>query len=121
MHKHLKTSTILSRILDTNFGIGKFRFGVDPLLNFIPGLGQIISALLALYILWVAKELGIPQKKLRHMFGYVIFDFVLGFIPIVRTVGDFFYKANNMNIEIVKNHVKETPLIDGEIVASSKQ
>lgn len=115
MQGHYRTAKLLARVLDTQFKIGKFEFGLDPLLDFIPGLGGVITLILSLYIIWIAKAARVPDKEIGQMIRNVIFDFILGLIPVVGYVGDFFYKANIKNIAILEKYVK-TGVIEAEIV-----
>jgi hypothetical protein len=98
---HLKTATMLANILDNQFSIAGFKVGLDPLLGLIPGLGDIVSAGLSIYMLWIAKQMGIPQTTISKMVRNIVIDFVLGVIPVVGDLTDFVYKANLKNLEIL--------------------
>lgn len=116
MKKHYYFAKILTKLLDTQFSIGKFRFGIDPLLDFIPGIGDILALLLSLYIIWVAKEMKVPKNVIFQMVKNVTVDFVLGLIPLVGYVADFFYKANVSNLKLLEKYAKKR-VIEGEIIS----
>ena len=39
-----------------------YRFGLDPILGLVPGLGDLVSPLFTIGILWQARDLGIPAS-----------------------------------------------------------
>lgn len=112
---HYYTAKFLARLLDTQFSLGKFRFGLDPLLDFIPGLGDVIALLLSLYIVWIAKQYNVPDREIAVMMRNIMFDFILGLIPIVGYIGDFVYKANIKNLAIIEKYLQQ-PVLEGEVV-----
>lgn len=115
MNKHFIFAKTLARLLDTKFSIGKFKFGIDPLLDFIPGLGTVISLLLSLYIVWVGIYMKVPQREIGHMITNVIVDFILGLLPVLGWAGDFFFKANIRNVKILEKYASRK-VLDAEIV-----
>jgi len=116
MNKHYLFARSLANLLDSKFKLGKYSFGLDPLLDFIPGLGTVISFLLSLYIVWVGIQMKVPQKEIRRMIFNVVVDFILGLIPIIGYVGDFFYKANIRNVAILERYATRK-ILDAEIIS----
>lgn len=112
---HLLIAANLTRMLESQFKIGKYRFGLDPILGLIPGGGDIISLALSFYIIWIAIQMRIPVDKLIQMMGNVVYDFFLGFIPILGDIADFAYKANTRNLEILKQYAPND-ILEGEVV-----
>lgn len=113
MQNHFKVAQSLVKLLENQFSIFGFKFGLDPILGVIPWFGDAVSAILSLYIVWIAKQAKVPQHKLSEMFRNVVLDFILGVIPIVGDVTDFFYKANTKNLEILREYMA-SEVIDGE-------
>jgi len=114
MNVHLKVAEAFTYLMESRFHIGNFRFGIEPLLGLIPGIGDVISFILSYYLVWIGHQMNIPAVALSKMYRNVIFDFVLGLIPIVGDSLDFFNKANVKNLEILKQYA--TSQIEGEIV-----
>lgn len=112
---HLLIAANLTRMLESQFKIGKYRFGLDPILGLIPGGGDIISLALSFYIIWIAIQMRIPVDKLIQMMGNVVYDFFLGFIPILGDIADFAYKANTRNLEILKQYAPND-ILEGEVI-----
>ena len=84
-----------------------FRFGLDPLLNLIPVLGDISGfAVSGMLVLTMAKK-GVSNKVIVLMVLNIVLDFVIGAIPIIGNIFDFTYKANSRNIKLLKEHYSE--------------
>lgn len=97
----------LANLLDNKFSIGGFRFGLDPILNFFPVVGQIIAYGISVLLVVVMFRNGVSSKAAVKMLLNVIVDAVLGSIPIVGNVFDFFSKANQRNITILQEYYYE--------------
>lgn len=115
VNNHLKFAKVLAKALDSQFSIGKFRFGLDPLLGLFPVLGNITTAFLSFYLIQIARQMKLPDKEIRRMIWNIILDYLIGVIPILGTIGDFVYKSNNLNIKILENYDPEQ-IIEGEII-----
>jgi len=113
--------TALTKLLDSAFlipGLNR-RVGIDAVIGLIPGVGDAISAALASYIIWEARQLGLPRWKIARMIGNVALDTTLGAVPLAGDVFDVFFRANKRNMRIVREHIgrKHGPReIDGEAV-----
>lgn len=97
----------VSTLLDNKFKIGGFRFGLDPLLNFFPVLGQTITFATSVLLVLVMFRNGVSSKAATKMLLNSIFDAILGSIPILGNIVDFFFKANQRNVKILKEHYNE--------------
>ena len=91
--------------LDRSFSIAGKHFGFDPLIGLIPAVGDLIGALLSLYILYEAARLGIPWAILLRMAWNILVDTVLGEIPVVGDAFDFVWQSNTWNIELVEKYL----------------
>ena len=94
----------LVHILDTLFALPgtKFRFGLDPLLGLIPGVGDSIGALLSSYLLYRAAQEGFPVRTLVRMIGNIMLDGAVGMVPVLGDVFDFAFKANRRNLALMR-------------------
>ena len=81
-----------------------FRFGLDPLLGLIPGIGDTSSALVSAFALIQALRLGVPKILLGRMALNILANEVIGIIPVVGDAFSFWFKSNARNYEIIKNH-----------------
>lgn len=114
---HLRLAVLLTRLLETRFHIGKFRFGYDALVGLIPGLGDVVMTLFAFYLVWIGKKMHLPQEKINLMIRNIVIDFLLGLVPFVGDLADVFYKANTKNLKILKEYEKTNKIIEGEIIS----
>jgi hypothetical protein len=58
--------------------------------------------LASLRIVYLGKKLGMPKALQMKMLRNTLFDFCLGFIPIVGDIVDLFFKANQKNVRIME-------------------
>ena len=100
----------LSHLLDSAFVIPgtNHRVGIDALLGLVPGIGDLVSTALASYIIWEAKQLGLPRWKIARMVGNVALDTTVGAIPFAGDLFDVAFKANRRNMKIVRDHLERT-------------
>jgi hypothetical protein len=115
--------SMLARLLDSAIPIpGTNRtIGIDPLLGLIPVVGDAIAAALASYIIWEARQLGIPRWKIARMIGNTAVDTAIGAVPLLGDLFDVAFKSNRRNLRIVIEHLEKsgrlTPkVIDGTAV-----
>jgi hypothetical protein len=97
----------MEKLLERMFvvpGINK-PIGLDVLLDLIPGVGTISAAALGSYIAWEARNLGMSKWQLVRMGGNIGFDMLLGAIPWIGAIPDFFFRSNTRNLRIVKRHL----------------
>jgi hypothetical protein len=79
--------------------------GLDPILSIVPGVGDVLSAGISLYIVVEAANLGVPYSTVVKMLGNVAVDTAGGSIPVVGTIFDTFWKANTWNVEMVEEEL----------------
>lgn len=79
--------------------------GLDVILDLVPVGGSMIGAILGGYLVWEARNLGMPKRHMVRMAGNVGIDWLLGLIPWIGAVPDFFFRSNTRNLRIVKRHL----------------
>ena len=79
--------------------------GLDALLSLIPTVGSVSAAALGSYILWEARNLKLSRAQMARMGGNVGFDLLLGAIPFVGAIPDFFFRSNSRNLKIIRKHL----------------
>lgn len=95
--------------LDTRFripGLG-WRFGFDSLIGLIPGIGDGVTALLSLYIIGRAHQLGASPWLMLRMGRNVLLDTLLGAVPLVGDLFDLGFKSNVKNVRLLLRHVEK--------------
>ena len=95
--------------------------GLDSILGLVPVSGDVITAAMGAYIVWEARNLGLPQWKLWRMAGNIAFDAAVGAVPLAGDLFDFLFRSNSRNLRIIKRHLDKhhpgTGILEGTVVA----
>ncbi len=99
----LERARRLARLLDSAFRVPgtSWRIGLDPILGLIPGLGDLATVLPALWIVELARRLGMPRRTRLRMLAHIGFDMAFGAVPLVGDIADARYRANRRNIALI--------------------
>jgi hypothetical protein len=96
---------LLARLMDARFSMGGIKFGWDGILGLIPGLGEIVTTIVSLYIIVAGWQMGLPVSVLVRMAFNVVFDNVLSNIPLFGWIVDFFYRSNLKNVDLIEKYL----------------
>jgi len=109
LNGQLKWIERIARLFDDQFRIPgtNFKFGLDPIINLIPIAGDVPGFIVAASLVWAMAKHGVSRKVLILMVINVCIDALLGAIPIVGQITDFYFKANTRNIQLLKEHYQE--------------
>src|SRR5258705_12818036 len=77
----------LEWLMERAIPVGRWSFGLDGILGLIPGMGDVLSGIIASYIIARAARAGVPRAALARMMTNVVIDTLLGSVPII---GDLF-------------------------------
>jgi hypothetical protein len=95
----------------------RFPIGLDAIAGLIPVVGDVITAAMGAWLVWEAKNLGLPKWQLWRMAANVGIDTAVGAVPVVGDVFDFAFRSNSRNLKIVKRHLDKhhpaTRVIEG--------
>jgi hypothetical protein len=86
---------------------GGFRFGLAGIIGLIPGIGDLIDALISLFIIYRAVELRISRVAIARMLVNVGIEALAGAVPFVGDVFDIVFKANRRNYLLLKRHLSD--------------
>ena len=96
----------LTRLLDSSVRLpGGFRVGLDPIIGLIPGFGDAVMLLPALYIVLEAYRLGTPRSTVVRMGVNVGVETLFGAVPIIGDLFDATFKANTRNLYLLEQHL----------------
>lgn len=98
----------LARLLDSRWRIPgtPLHFGVDALAGLLPGIGDLATGLVSVYILHRAARYGVSRGTMAAMIGNILLDVIVGAIPLAGSVFDVFFKANNRNVRLLQRHLR---------------
>ncbi len=109
VNKHLAWVERITHLMDSQFRIPgtDFRFGLDPLIGLVPFLGDAVSLAVSGLLVSSLWRYGASGEVKARLIVNVLLDFTLGAIPVVGSIFDFFFKANERNLKLVKAHFTE--------------
>ena len=104
----LRDLNLLADLLDARWRIPgtPIRFGADALFGLVPVLGDVVTAIASIYIVIRAREHGATHRLIARMLGNVALDTVVGSIPLLGSIFDVYFKANNRNISLLRRHLE---------------
>jgi hypothetical protein len=79
--------------------------GLDVLIGLVPVLGEIVTTAMGAYIVWEARNLGLPKWQVARMGLNVLFDTAIGAIPLVGDLADLAFRSNTKNLKILLRHI----------------
>lgn len=80
------------------------RFGIDALLGLIPGVGDIVGALMSTWIIAGALRHRVPARTVVRMVMNISVDLLFGSIPLAGDVFDFLFEENVINMRLLEKH-----------------
>src|ERR1051326_29976 len=103
---------VLTQIMDNQFRIPVlgWRFGLNAIIDLIPQFGDIITTIVALYILISAVRYRVPKITLLRMGLTVALYFIVGLIPFL---GYLFAVGCNQNVRSL-NLLRSRATVSGE-------
>lgn len=110
---------MLERVLERGIVIPgiKRAIGLDAVIGLVPVAGDLIAAAIGTYLVWEARNLGLPKWKLWRMAGNIALDTALGAVPLAGDVFDLLFRSNSRNLRIVRRHLDrhhpDTAIIEG--------
>jgi hypothetical protein len=96
----------MSRLMDSAFSIPgtNIRFGLDPLLGLLPGLGDTITTFISVLLIAQSARYGVPKVVLTRMALNALLNAGIGAIPVVGDAFSFWFKSNDKNYELLRRH-----------------
>jgi hypothetical protein len=94
---------ILSHLLDDWFRIPgtSIRFGLDGIVGFIPGIGDMLGGIASCVIIVAAWARGVSYITLARMLVNWGIEVGLGIVPVVGNLFDIGWKANRRNYALL--------------------
>jgi hypothetical protein len=81
------------------------KIGLDPIIGLVTGGGDSVGFMMSAYILVESLRFKLPKETLMRMLTNVAIDAVVGAVPFLGDVFDFFWKSNSKNIRLLEAHL----------------
>ena len=100
---------LLSHILDDFIKIPgtSIRFGLDGIVGFIPGIGDLIGGIASCIIIIAAWVRGVSYVTVARMVANVAIEVVVGSVPVLGDMFDIAWRANRRNYALLIGSVEE--------------
>lgn len=97
---------LIAKLMDNFFHIPgtKIKFGLDPIIGLIPGLGDSSGAIISALLIIRGAKAGIPRVVLVRMALNVLLNTMGGAIPVIGDVFSVWFKSNQLNYELYQKH-----------------
>ena len=84
----------------------KFRFGLNPLIDFVPVVGDVSAAFVSFSVLIYAITRGLPKILLARMALNILINELVGIVPVLGSAFAFWFRANKRNYDLLQRHVE---------------
>ena len=100
---------MLSHLLDDFIRIPgtNIRLGLDGIIGFIPGVGDLAGGLASCIIILAAWVRGVPKVVLARMVANVGIEVLVGAVPVIGDIFDIAWKANRRNYALLSGGITE--------------
>lgn len=100
----------LAWLLDNSIpvpGSGGRRLGIDAIIGLVPVVGDVVSGVIGLFVVWRAARLGLPRVVVARMLANTAIDVAVGAVPLLGDAFDLWFKANTRNLAIMRRHLED--------------
>ncbi len=114
----------LAWLMDRSIPIGRWKIGLDGIIGLVPGLGDLVGALISGLIVAAGIRAGLPRSAIARMVTNVGVEAIVGAVPFLGDVFDMAFKANTRNVQIYRealrgerNRSRDSLFVTGVILA----
>jgi hypothetical protein len=80
--------------------------GLDAVLGLFPVAGDVISGGVSVYLIARSLKYGVPHEVIARMLANVLFDVLIGAVPVAGDVADMWFRANTRNVAILREYLE---------------
>jgi hypothetical protein len=114
VHNARRTIELIGRLSDNLIGIGPFGIGIDGVLAWVPGLGEVYSAVAGAALVFEGYRARVPASVLVQAGLLVSVRTLANIFPILGSVVVDFFRGHRMAAKILIRAIDETLYIEGE-------
>lgn len=95
----------VAQLMDNRFRIPVigWRFGLNAIIDLIPGIGDTATSLVAIYVLTAAVRYRVPKVTMLRMALNIVIYFVIGLIPWLGDIFGAWWKPNLRNLALLRS------------------
>ena len=99
----------MSTVLDDAFTIPgtNVRIGWDGLIGLLPVVGDILGAVLSLFIVFQGLRLKAPKLVILKMLSNIAIELLAGMVPVLGDLFDISWRANKKNYTLLERHIDQ--------------
>lgn len=109
----------LEKLLDRQFSVGGFNFGLDSVIGLVPVVGDLITGAFGFYLIQEARRHGVSKITLARMYANWGVDLSIGAIPVVGDLFDLAFKSNTKNLRLLIAHIEKREAKMRKVAGSS--
>jgi hypothetical protein len=83
----------------------KYRFGLNPLIDFLPVVGDLGAAFVSFSVLLYALTRGLPKILLARMGLNLLINELVGVVPVLGSAFALWFRANKRNYDLLQRHI----------------
>ncbi len=96
---------LVGKISDSMFGVGPFSIGLDGVLSWIPGLGEIYSTAAGAFIIVQGARAGVPKHTLLLAGGLMMSRTAIIAVPLAGPVAADMFMAHKWSAKMVADAI----------------
>ncbi len=98
------TARIISKWLDELIRIPgtNFRIGLDPIMSFVPGIGDFLASSLGLVTIIESVRTGVAPSVVGRMGLNMLVNALIGIVPVIGPAFSAFFKSNTRNLMLLR-------------------
>ena len=81
--------------------------GLDSIVGLVPVVGDALTAVPALWLIYEARKLGASPGTLAYMILNTVLDLFVGMVPVVGDIFDVLYNANIRNYRALERDLNK--------------
>ena len=98
---------LIALLMDNLFKVPgtKFKFGLNPLMDLIPGIGDAAAAVISALTLYVAAQYRVPKIVLARMGLNILLNSAVGILPGVGEAFAAWFRPSQRNYDLLQQHI----------------
>jgi uncharacterized protein DUF4112 len=96
----------LAWLMDRSIPIGRWQIGLDGIIGLVPGLGDLVGAIISGVIVVAGIRAGLPRSAIARMVTNVGVEALIGVVPFLGDLFDMAFKANTRNVQIYREALR---------------